>query len=81
MVQAQNNINNADKETLWDIDEIDINKFDTIENKTRKFTEDTKGNMELHINNGYVVRNYFSDGGCSATEAFIHYIKKIAENG
>ena len=40
-MQAQKEIKNTDKETLWDIDEININKFDTIENKIEKFTEDT----------------------------------------
>lgn len=78
-MQAQEDIKGAGKEVLWDIDGIDIDKFDTIENKTVKFAEDTGGSMESHINSGYVVRNYFSDGGYSATEAFIHYIKKIAE--
>lgn len=79
LVQVQDDIKNTDKGKLWDIDETDIDKFDTIENKTGKFIKDTGGNMEAHINGGYVVRNYFSDGGYSATEAFIHYIKKIAE--
>lgn len=78
-MQAQESIKGTGKEVLWDIDGIDIDKFDTIENKTVKFAEDTGGSMESHINSGYVVRNYFSDGGYSATEAFIHYIKKIAE--
>lgn len=78
-MQAQESIKGTGKEVLWDIDGIDIDKFDTIENKTVKFAEDTGGSMESHINGGYVVRNYFSDGGYSATEAFIHYIKKIAE--
>ena len=78
-MQAQKEIKNTDKETLWDIDEININKFDTIENKIEKFTEDTGDNVESHINGGYMVRNYCSNGGYSATEAFIHYIKKIAE--
>ncbi len=68
-----------DKAELWDIGKIDINKFDTIESKAEKFIEDTGGNIESHINGGYVVRNYFADGGYSATEALIHYIKKIAE--
>ncbi len=77
-MQVQDDINTK-KETLWDIDEIDINKFDTIENKTEEFTKDTGGNIASHINEGYVVRNYFADGGYSATEAFINYIKKIAE--
>ena len=79
LVQAQEDIKGAGKDGLWDIDGIDIDKFDTIENKTVKFAEDTGGNVESHINSGYVVRNYFSDGGYSATEAFIHYIKKTAE--
>ncbi len=64
---------------LWDIGKTSIDKFDTIENKTCKFAEDTGGNMDSHINGGYIVRNYFSDGGYSATEAFIHYIEKMAE--
>lgn len=78
-MQMQEDVKSTGKEVLWDIDGIDIDKFDTIENKTGKFTKDTDGNIDSHINGGYVVRNYFSDGGYSATEAFIHYIKKIAE--
>ncbi len=78
-MQEQEEVKNTDKEVLWDIDKININKFDTIENKIEKFTEDTGGNIASHINGGYMVRNYFSDGDYSATEAFIHYIKKIAE--
>lgn len=75
----QEDIKDTNQEKLWDIDKIDINKFDTIKSKTEKFIEDTDGNTLSHINSGYVVRNYFSDKGYSATEAFIHYIKKIAE--
>lgn len=78
-MQMQEDVKSTGKEVLWDIDGIDIDKFDTIENKTGKFIKDTDGNIDSHINGGYVVRNYFSDGGYSATEAFIHYIKKIAE--
>ncbi len=78
-MQIQEDIKGAGQEKLWDIDMIDINKFDTIKSKTDKFIEDTDGNMLVHINSGYVVRNYFSDGDYSATDALIHYIKKIAE--
>jgi len=66
--------------TVWAVTEqMKLGKFDTIESKAEKFIEDTGGNIESHINGGYVVRNYFADGGYSATEALIHYIKKIAE--
>lgn len=78
-MQTQEDIKGGDQEKLWDIEERNINKTDNIKSKTGKFIEETDGNMSSHINKGYVVRNYFSDEGYSATEALIHYIKKIAE--
>jgi len=69
----------TDKKQLWDIDNIHIDRQKPISEKKNSFVEDTEGNTSAHLNEGYVVRNYFSQEKYTATDAFKHYLRQIAE--
>lgn len=75
----ENNIMEVKREDLWDIDAVNIDKKELVRNKLEEFTSNIKGDLTTHLNEEYVVRVHFSKEDYSATDAFKHYLKQIAE--
>ena len=67
------------REKLWNIEEIEINKKLPVKRKLKNFTESISEESLTHLNEGYVVRVHFAKGDYSATDAVKHYLKQIAQ--
>lgn len=67
------------KEKLWDIGEIEINRKLPVKRKLKNFTESISEESLTHLNEGYVVRVHFTKGDYSATDAVKNYLKQIAQ--
>ena len=68
-----------EREKLWDIGEIDIDKELSVKNKMQKFAHSIKEETLVHMNEGYVVRVHFGKEDYSATDAVKYYLKQIAQ--
>lgn len=76
-MQKSDKIENREK--LWDIEEIEINKKLPVKSKLKNFTESISEESLTHLNDGYVVRVHFGKEDYSATDAVKHYLKQIAQ--
>ncbi len=68
-----------DREKLWDIEEIEVDKELAVKDKLQNFAHCIKEETLTHMNEGYVVRVHFGKEDYSATEAVKHYLKQIAQ--
>ncbi|TCL57608.1 hypothetical protein EDD76_108143 [Kineothrix alysoides] len=75
----KNNMMEINRDDLWDIDEINIDKEKSIKDKLEEFVSIAKGDLSTHLNEDYVVRVHFSQNDYSATDAMKYYMKQIAE--
>lgn len=73
------NIVEVKSENLIDINAIQIDKIDSIEKKMESFINQTDGTPFTHLNEGYVVKVHFGRTGYTATDAFKHYLRQMAE--
>ena len=68
-----------EKENLWDIGELEIDKELSVKDKLKNFAPYIKEETLTHMNEGYVVRVHFGEEDYSATDAVKHYLKQIAQ--
>ena len=68
-----------EREKLWDIGEIEIDKELSVKNKIQNFAHGIKEENLTHMNEGYIVRVHFGKEDYSATDAVKHYLKQIAQ--
>lgn len=68
-----------EREKLWDIGEIEIDKELSVKNKIQNFAHGIKEDTLTHMNEGYTVRVHFGKEDYSATDAVKHYLKQIAQ--
>ena len=68
-----------EREKLWDIGEIEIDKELSVKNKIQNFDRGIKEETLTHMNEGYIVRVHFGKEDYSATDAVKHYLKQIAQ--
>lgn len=67
-----------EREKLWDIGEIEIDRKQSVKDKMEGFSHHIAEALE-HKNEEYVVRVHFGDGDYSATDAIKHYLKQISQ--
>ena len=68
-----------EREKLWDIGEIEIDKELSVKNKIQNFAHGIEEENMTHVNEGYIVRVHFGKEDYSATDAVKHYLKQIAQ--
>lgn len=68
-----------EREKLWDIGGIEIDKELSVKNKMQNFAHGVTEENMMHVNEGYIVRVHFGKEDYSATDAVKHYLKQIAQ--
>lgn len=68
-----------ERDDLWDIGEIEIEKELPVQDKLQNFTHSIREENLMHRNEGYMVRVHFGKEDYSATDAVKHYLKQIAQ--
>lgn len=67
-----------ERDKLWDIEKIEIDKKQSVKNKMEGFSHQIEEAL-THRNEEYVVRVHFGNEDYSATDAVKHYLKQIAQ--
>lgn len=68
-----------EREKLWDIGKMEVDKELSINDKVQNFTQSINEENLTHMNEGYIVRVHFGKEDYSATDAIKHYLKQIAQ--